>query len=369
VSVAAPHERFMKTALHLAARGYGDVWPNPTVGCVIVDDAGCIVGRGWTQSGGRPHAETEALRRAGARAKGATAYVTLEPCAHHGVTAPCAQSLIDAGIGRVITACEDPDPRVCGKGHAMLRAAGSDVQTGVLLKEAMAANAGFFHRVKRGRPLITLKLATSLDGKIALKNGESRWITGEAARRAAHLLRSRHDAIMVGIGTVLADDPELTIRIAGIKRSRLIRVVADADARLPTESKLATSAFETAVWLLCARDADAARQAALTAKGVRILHVSRGPVGVDLAEAVAALAREGLTRVLVEGGARIAAGILQAHLADRLAWFRSPVAIGADGVGGLAALNLATLQAMPRFEPVDTMRWAQDVLETYEPAT
>lgn len=359
----------MKTALHLSERGYGDVWPNPTVGCVVVDGDGHIVGRGWTLSGGRPHAETEALKRAGARAKGATAYVSLEPCAHHGATPPCAQALIDAGVGRVVTSCEDPDPRVAGKGHAMLRAAGIDVVSSVLVKEATAAHAGFFSRVKRRRPLITLKLATSLDGKIALKSGESRWITCKAARGAAHILRSQHDAIMVGIGTVLADDPELTIRVAGVKRSRLVRVIADADARLPSESKLAASALEHAVWLLCASDADVARQAMLAAKGVRILHVPRASVGVDLHQAVGRLASEGLTRVLVEGGASLAASILQARLVDRLAWFRSPAAIGGDGVSALGALNLTTLQGMPRFKPVDTMRWAQDVLETYEPAT
>ena len=363
------HERFMRMALRLAQRGLGDVWPNPSVGCVIVEQNARVVGRGWTQSGGRPHAETEALGRAGARAKGATAYVTLEPCAHQGATGPCAQALIDAGVSRIFASCEDPDRRVAGKGHAMLRAAGIEVHAGLLAKESTATNAGFFSRVERGRPLIALKLATSLDGKIALKNGQSRWITGEDARRAGHLLRSRHDAVLVGMGTVLADDPELTCRIAGIRRPRLLRIVADADARLPMQSKLAASARATAVWLLCAHDADASRQSALAAKGVRLVHVPRAADGIDIARAFAQLAGEGVTRILVEGGARLAARICQANLVDRLAWFRSPTAIGADGVSALAALSLETLQAMPRFKLAHMMRLGQDVLETYEPAT
>ena len=364
-----PSERYMKLALLLGRRGLGDLWPNPAVGCVIVDRAGRIVGRGWTQSGGRPHAETEVLARAGDAAKGATVYVTLEPCAHQGVTGPCAQALIHAGVARVVASIEDPDPRVAGKGFAMLRTAGVEVATGMLEKEALAANAGFFNRLQRGRPFVTLKLATTLDGKIALKSGESRWITGEASRRAGHLLRSQHDGVMVGIGTALADDPELTCRIAGIKRSRLVRIVADADARLPLQSKLVSTASAFAVWLLCASDADAARQAALARKGVRVLTVARTTDGIDLAKAVGVLGKEGLTRVLVEGGATLAAGMLKARLVDQIAQFRSPAAIGGDGLSAIAALGLRTLTEMPRFKAIDTLRLVEDVLETYEPAT
>ena len=359
----------MKMALQLAQRGLGDVWPNPAVGCVIVDDSGRIAGRGWTQRGGRPHAETEALAQAGTGARGATAYVTLEPCSHQGVTGPCASALIDAGVARVVSALEDPDPRVSGRGHAMVRAAGVDVVTGMMAKDARVANAGFLSRVQRGRPVVTLKLATTLDGKIALASGESRWITNEASRRAAHILRSRHDAIMVGIGTALADDPELTCRVAGIQRNRLVRIVADADARLPLSSKLASSANEIAVWLLCAADADSARQAALAKAGVRLLHVPRVAGGVDLERALKALGDEGLTRVLVEGGATLAAGLLKAHLVDQIAQFRAPAAIGGDGLGAIGALGLSGLKEMPRFRPVETLRLVEDVLETYEPAT
>ena len=363
---AAPHERYMRMALHLAQRCVGDVWPNPAVGCVIVDRDGRVIGRGWTQSGGRPHAETEALRQTGGAARDATAYVTLEPCAHQGVTGPCAVALQNAGVARVVSAIEDPDPRVVGKGHAMLRAAGIDVVTGVLAKEARAANAGFLSRIERGRPSATLKLATTLDGKIALKTGESQWITNEASRRAAHLLRSRHDAVMVGIGTVLADDPELTCRLAGIERRRFVRIVADADLRLPLQSKLASSAKHDGVWVLCAADADTARQAALAKLGVRVLHVARAKDGVDLREAFESLAREGLTRVLVEGGATLAASVLRAGLVDQFVHFRAPAAIGGDGLNAIGALDLTSLKQMPRFRPADTMRLGEDVLETYD---
>src|SRR5262249_33263856 len=203
----------MRAALGLAARGIGRTWPNPSVGCVLVREDGgsdCVVGRGWTQPGGRPHAETEALARAGEAARGATAYVTLEPCAHTGKTPPCADALIAAGIARAAVAVEDPDPRVSGRGLARLREAGVRVDLGVCAAEANELNAGFFLRVREGRPLVSLKLATSLDGRIATQSGESKWITGEAARRRAHLLRAQHDAIMVGTGTAKADDPELT---------------------------------------------------------------------------------------------------------------------------------------------------------------
>jgi diaminohydroxyphosphoribosylaminopyrimidine deaminase/5-amino-6-(5-phosphoribosylamino)uracil reductase len=355
-------------ALHLAQRGLGDVWPNPAVGCVIVNRDGNVVGRGWTQSGGRPHAETEALARAGGAARGATVYVTLEPCSHQGVTGPCAVALQNAGVAQVVSALEDPDPRVAGKGHAMLRAAGIDVVVGVLAKQARDTNAGFLSRIERGRPAVTLKLATTLDGKIALKSGESRWITNEASRRVAHLLRGRHDAIMVGIGTALADDPELTVRLAGLTRSRFVRIVVDADARLPVRSKLAVSAEDGAVWLLCAADADAERQAALAKLGVRLLHIPRANDGIDLKQALAALGREGLTRVLVEGGATLAAGLLSAGVVDQLMQFRAPAAIGGDGLGAIGALNLTSLKQMPRFRPIETMRLSEDVLETYEPA-
>ncbi|HEX5079092.1 MAG TPA: bifunctional diaminohydroxyphosphoribosylaminopyrimidine deaminase/5-amino-6-(5-phosphoribosylamino)uracil reductase RibD, partial [Geminicoccaceae bacterium] len=222
---------FMAVALRLAARGLGSVWPNPAVGCVLVHGER-IVGRGWTQPGGRPHGEVEALRRAGAAALGATAYVSLEPCAHYGRTPPCTMALLQAGVRRVVAATLDPDPRVDGRGIEQLRQAGVEVALGVGRAAAEALNAGFILRVRAGRPLVTLKLATSLDGRIATRRGDSRWITGEPARARAHLLRARHDAIMIGSGTALADDPSLTCRLPGLEERSPARVVLDRRLRL-----------------------------------------------------------------------------------------------------------------------------------------
>src|SRR5919202_3451652 len=238
----------MLAALGLARRGLGNTWPNPTVGCVIVND-GRVVGRGWTQPGGRPHAETEALARAGDAARGATAYVTLEPCSHWGRTPPCCDALVRAGIRRVVVATGDPDPRVDGRGLARLRAAGVIVELGLLGQEARRLNAGFARRITRGLPLVTLKLATTLDGRIATSGGESQWITGPEARREAHAIRARHDAILVGSGTVLADDPELTARIPGMARVKLARVVADSRLRTPLASRLIRTAREVQTWI------------------------------------------------------------------------------------------------------------------------
>ena len=241
----------MRAALALARRGLGNAWPNPAVGCVLVKE-GRVIGRGWTQPGGRPHAETEALRRAGEAARGATAYVTLEPCSHHGRTPPCCEALAEAGITRVVMAMRDPDPRVNGRGLAMLRGAGIVVEEGLLEAEARALNAGFFRRIQAGMPVVTLKLASTLDGRIATAAGESRWITGEAARREVHALRARHDAILVGSGTVLADDPDLTCRIPGMERVPMLRVVADARLRTSPSARLVQSAGVAPVLIITA---------------------------------------------------------------------------------------------------------------------
>lgn len=353
----------MALALSLARRGLGRVWPNPAVGCVIVDRDGHVAGRGWTQDGGRPHAETEALAQALGRARGATAYVSLEPCAHHGKTPPCAQALIDAGVARVVSAVDDPDTRVAGKGHAMLTAAGIAVRTGVMATQAKALNAGFFSRVVRGRPFVTLKLATTLDGKIALASGESRWITGQQARAHTHLERARHDAVLVGIGTALGDDPELTCRLPGVRAAGPVRIVVDTKGRLPVASKLAATARATPVWLLSARPNPALDQA-----GVKVLHVPVGMNGVDLVAALEALGGEGLTRVLVEGGATLASALLKAGLVDRLLWYRAPSLMG-EGIAAVTLDGLAALKDMPRFVREETISLGEDVLETYRPAT
>lgn len=352
----------MALALRLAQRSLGRVWPNPAVGCVIVDAQGHLAGQGWTQDGGRPHAETEAIRQAGPRTRGGTAYVTLEPCAHHGQTGPCADALVDAGLARVVSATEDPDPRVAGRGHARLAAAGIAVDTQVLDDDARWVNAGFLSRVLRGRPLVTLKVATTMDGRIALASGESRWITGPEARQHAHLMRAQHDAVLAGIGTVLADDPELTCRLDGVDHRRMVRVVLDTHARLPESSRLCRSAERQAVWLLTARPEAAVR---LADCNVRVLPVAPGGRGVDVADAMRVLAAEGLTRVLVEGGAQVMTSLIRAGVADRLLWYRAPAIMG-EGVAAFSSLSLSGLADMPRVLRKETQVLGQDLLETCE---
>jgi diaminohydroxyphosphoribosylaminopyrimidine deaminase/5-amino-6-(5-phosphoribosylamino)uracil reductase len=338
----------MRAALGLARRGLGSVWPNPSVGCVIVRD-GRVVGRGVTAPGGRPHAETEALAMAGEAARGATAYVTLEPCCHHGQTPPCTDALIAAGVARVVIATGDPDARVDGKGAAVLRAAGIAVDEAVLTAEARELNAGFISRVVRHRPLVTLKLASTLDGRIATRSGESQWITGGAARRAAHALRGRHDAVMVGVGTLLADNPEFTSRIAGFRATPVVRVVADSHLRTPLTARMVISAQDAPTWLIARDGADPARRDALTALGVTLLDVPGSETGVDIAAALTALAGRGITRLLVEGGGQLAASLLRADLVDRIVWFHAPGVMGGDGWPAAQAFGVARLADMPRF--------------------
>jgi diaminohydroxyphosphoribosylaminopyrimidine deaminase/5-amino-6-(5-phosphoribosylamino)uracil reductase len=356
---------YMRAALALARRGLGQVWPNPAVGCVIVND-GRVVGRGWTRPGGRPHAETEALRRAGAAAKSATAYVSLEPCCHWGRTPPCAEALIAAGVRRVVAAVEDPDPRVAGGGLRRLREAGIEVGIGLCAEEAAAVNAGFMLRQRAGRPLVTLKLATSLDGRIATRTGESRWITGREARARAHLLRAEHDAVMVGTGTVLADNPELTCRLPGLGRRSPVRVVLDRRLRIPPTAYVIGDANRAPTWVVTLPSADPARRAAFLAAGVQIIEAVADPTGrIDLAAALAALGGRGLTRLLVEGGARLAAALLRARLVDRLVWLHAPMLIGGDGVPAVAGFGLDTLARAARFARVSTDAVGEDVLTVY----
>ena len=363
-SAAQADLRMMHAALALARRGLGSVWPNPAVGCVIVND-GRVVGRGWTQPGGRPHAETEALARAGAAAKRGTAYVTLEPCCHWGQTPPCADALIAAGLRRVVVAVEDPDPRVAGGGVARLRQAGLTVDIGIGEAAAAEINAGFFHRVRLGRPLVTLKLATSLDGRIATASGESRWITGPAARERAHLLRATHDAILVGTGTVLADDPQLTCRLPGLADRSPVRVVLDRRLRIPLAARLFAEARQVSTWVLAASSTDPAKQQALRDAGVEIIEGAIDPAGrLDLASALHRLGERGVTRLLVEGGGRLAAALLRAGLVDRLVWLHAPLLLGGDGVPAVGTLGFATLAEAPRFERLSTETVGADLMTT-----
>ena len=357
MSSASAHKEadaaFMTAALSLATRNLGDCWPNPSVGCLIVKN-GIVLGRGWTQSGGRPHAETEALTRAGAAAKGATAYVTLEPCSHHGKTPPCADALIAAGIARVVIATGDPDPRVSGQGIAKLKAAGVRIDQGSGKAEAERLNAGFFLRVLENRPLFALKMATSLDGRIALSNGDSKWITGPSARQAVQGLRARYDAILIGSGTALADDPELTCRLEGYAGRPKVRVVLDRRLRLPLTSKLAATAQDVPTWVVT--DEVGPKAEALADRGVEIITASSTNIGQVLAD-------RGLTRVLIEGGGDVAASFLKAELVDEIAWFRAPVVIGGDGLPVAGALMATHLPAVPAFRRIESLVFGADTLD------
>jgi diaminohydroxyphosphoribosylaminopyrimidine deaminase/5-amino-6-(5-phosphoribosylamino)uracil reductase len=358
----------MGAALALARRGLGAVWPNPAVGCLIVKD-GRVRGRGWTQPGGRPHAETEALRRAGAAAAGATAYISLEPCAHYGETPPCADALVAAGIARAVIALGDPDPRVDGGGIKVLAAAGIEVVCGVAADEAAEINAGFLLRVAEGRPLVTLKLATSLDGRIATGSGESKWITGEDARRFAHGLRAGHDAVLVGAGTALLDDPELTCRLPGLEQRSPVRVVVDGSGRLPPTHRLVAGAHDVATWLMTLppdTSQGRERRKAYEQAGVEVIDVTPDDHGHPaIAAVLAALAERGITRLLVEGGGRINAAFLKAGLVDRLVWFRASSVIGGDGVPAAAAFGLERLAEVPNFSLVSTRPVGDDMMESY----
>ena len=357
-------QRWMAVALTLARRGLGNVWPNPAVGCVLV--AGDhIVGRGWTQPGGRPHAETMALTQAGDASHGATAYVTLEPCAHHGQTAPCADALIAAGVGRVVVALTDPDPRVSGRGVARLQAAGIAVSENVCAAEAQALNAGFLLRVTERRPMFTLKLATSLDGRIATRKGDSKWITGPQARAEGHKLRANHDAIMIGSGTALADDPMLTCRLPGRLADSPLRIVCDGRLRIAPTAALFT-ADGPAVWVATTAAAAAARQAAISAVADRLLLLPAGREGgVDLLELAGELATAGITRGLIEGGGALAAAALSTGLVNELVLFRGPVVIGGDGLPSVASMAVDDLTAAYGLKRVDSRVLGDDVMESY----
>jgi len=355
----------MRAALTLARRGLGTVWPNPAVGCVIVNNAR-VVGRGWTQPGGRPHGETEALCRAGEAARGASAYVSLEPCCHWGHTPPCVDALIEAGVRRVVVALEDPDPRVAGEGLQQLRDAGLAVEIGLCAAEAAEVNAGFLTRLTLGRPLVTLKLATSLDGMIATASGESQWITGPPARERAHEMRASHDAIMVGPGTVVADDPQLTCRLPGLGHRSPVRVVIDRHLRVPQTARLIAEARRVPTWVLVLGSADPARRAAFLASGVTLIDVGPDAEGqIDLAAALGALGERGITRLLVEGGAKLAAAFFRAGLVDRLAWVHAPLLIGGDGIPAIAGFGLTALADAPALERVSMEAVGADVLTVF----
>lgn len=340
-------ESLMAAALGIGRRERGHTWPNPAVGALVVratPDGPVVLGRGWTARGGRPHAEPQALAQAGEAARGATLYVTLEPCSHHGGTPPCVDAVRAAGIARVVAAVQDPDFRVAGRGFAILREAGMTVEVGVGAAQARIDHAGHMLRVTEGRPHVMLKLAVSADGKVGLEGRRPAAITGAVARDRVHMLRATHDAVLTGIGTVLADDPLLTCRLPGMKDRSPLRIVLDADLRLPPTSALARSLDVSPLWIVAAEDAPAAPEAMLGALGIEVMRVRRGARGgVDLDDTLKLLALRGLTRVMVEAGPRIAASFVAAGLVDEVDLFEAPACLGRDALDALEGLPLAGL--------------------------
>ena len=359
--------RMMMAALAEARSALGTTAPNPAVGCIIAEGE-TILARGATQPGGRPHAEAVALAAAGEAARGAAAYVTLEPCSHHGRTPPCAGALIAAGVSRVVVAyAHDPDPRVQGRGIAMLRAAGITVDTGLMERDAEEGLRGFLKTQRQGLPFLTVKLGVTLDGCIAMRSGESRWITGPGARAVVQRMRAEHDAVMVGIGTVLADDPGLRCGIDGLGDRPRFRVIADSALRTPVGSQIVRQATSHALVLLAAEDAPAERAEALGAAGVTILPIPRGADGrLDLRAAFQALKAFGLTSILNEGGSGLAGGLFRAGLVDRLAWHRAPILLGDSGLPALQGLGIEKLADAIRLRLLARQEYEEDVLETYD---
>lgn len=337
-SVAAPNVaddlRFMGLALALGRRGLGRAWPNPAVGAIIVNN-GEIVGRGWTQPGGRPHAEIEALRRAGALTRGATLYVTLEPCSHHGKSPPCADAVITAGIARVVSTMKDPNPEVAGRGHARLRGVGIVVDVGIEAATARRDHAGHIRRMRDGRPQVTLKLAISADGKVAGQGGRPVAITGEAVRNRVHLMRAHSDALMTGIGTVLADDPVLTCRLPGMINMSPVRVVLDSKLRLPGQSRLFATARDMPLWIVVGEHAPAADEEAARAHGAEVVRTVEKNGRLDLHAVFNLLATRGITRLMVEPGPTLVSALTEADLIDEAVFFHSPMVIGEAGLPAL----------------------------------
>ena len=348
----------MKSALSLAHRGLGRVWPNPSVGCVIVLDD-CVIARARTADGGRPHAETQALAQIGALAKGATLYVTLEPCTHHGQTAPCVEAIIAAGVARVVIGALDVDPRVSGKSVALLEAAGIKVTQSVLEDECRSLNIGFVKRITEKRPFVTLKMACTLDGKIACASGESQWITGDLARCHTHQVRSRHDAILVGCGTALADDPALSTRLDGVAHTP-VRVVLDSTLKISPESKLVRTAKDVPLWIF--GNGTEEQAAALKQQGAVIYPCDPH----DLNSVLELLANQGITRILVEGGAETHASFLRQGLCDELLIYRAPTMLGGDTKSMVGALGIETLAQRHDLVRCSVQTLSLDILEIYK---
>lgn len=357
----ADDERFMRRALALAERARGLTSPNPLVGAVVVRD-GEVVGEGFHEAAGRPHAEIVALEVAGERARGATLYVTLEPCVHHGRTPPCLPRVLSSGVARVVVAAADPNPLVGGRGIEGLRGAGVAVTVGVLADEAARQNRAFFTAMREGRPLVTLKAAATLDGRIADVEGESRWITGAAARREAHRLRSEHDAVLVGVGTVLRDDPALTVRLDRPWPREPYRVVLDTLARTPPSARLITAATAARAMIAVGPDAPPERVRALEAAGATVLRVPGRRDRVDPAAVLAALHAREVRAVLVEGGGEVHAAFLDLGLVDRVAIFLAPRLLGGRAAPGIVGGAGRLLAEAVRLGPLTVRGVGEDLL-------
>jgi diaminohydroxyphosphoribosylaminopyrimidine deaminase / 5-amino-6-(5-phosphoribosylamino)uracil reductase len=360
---AAEDERFMALALTLGRRGLGNTWPNPAVGAVVVKD-GVILARGWTQEGGRPHAEVEALRRAKKAAHGATIYVTLEPCSHHGKTPPCADAILKAGIARVVSALEDPNPEVAGQGHERLRAKGIQVDVGLGAEEARRAHAGHIAKVALGRPHVLLKMAISADGKVGLAGRKPVALSGEAARARVFQMRAMSDAILVGIGTILSDNPQLTCRLPGLFERSPVRVILDAKLRTPLATSVIATVRETPTWIFAARDASPIAEEILQDKGCKVFRVDDDNGRLDLAAVLKTLSGEGITRLMVEGGPTIAASFVAADLVDEAALVYSEKLVGEAGIAPLEGMSLDAINTHLRVNGSE--RLGPDTLEHYE---
>ncbi len=360
VSQSLTYEHYMSVALSLGRRGQGKTWPNPSVGCVIVSD-GVVVGRGITGDGGRPHAETQALAQAGSRAKGATVFVTLEPCSHEGQTGSCAKALIDAGVSHVVVTIKDDDPRVNGSGLLMLKSAGIKVTTGVLSEEAKYDHSGFLAKTNQQRPKVTLKLATSLDGRIATRSGDSQWITSEQSREIVHLQRSSHDAIMVGAGTVRKDNPRLTVRNI-VSSANPVRVLISNKINLPQDSRIFASMKSHATWIIHGTDTNEVTKKTWAEEGAKLLEAKCSNGKIVLKNALKNLAFEGLTSVYCEGGSNLAAGLLSNNLVDELIIFTAGIIIGEDGLPTVASLGIDKLKDARRLDLMESITMGGDIM-------
>lgn len=358
-------ERFMRLALALGRRGLGNTWPNPAVGAVVVKD-GVIIGRGWTQPGGRPHAETQALKRSGEAAKGATLYVSLEPCSHRGKTAPCADAIIRAEVARVVSALEDPNPEVAGSGHRKLADKGVQVDVGLGGEAARRVHAGHIRRITDGRPHVMLKLAISADGKSGGEGRRPITITGEAARERVFQMRAQSDAILIGIGTVLTDNPALTCRLPGMFDRSPLRVILDSQLKLPLASHVVATVRETPTWVFAAQSASQLAGEILEERGARVFRIGSDKGGLDLAEMLKILAGEGITRLMVEGGPRVAASFVEADLVDEALLFHAGKTIGEQGVDALEGLPLSAITQCGALHAAGSEQIGPDRLDRFE---